>query len=416
MTDIAEFATTYRERLARMAGSLDPDPKARRVQVIAAVDRWLGTEECAAGGDHDRLLRALADELLGAGPLQALLDDDAVTEIMVNGPTDVYAEVDGLLRRTPIAFRDADHIHTVIERLLTGAGRRLDQGSPMVDARLADGTRLNAVLPPVAVGTPLLTLRRPPRRRLGVEELLELGSLHRGMAAFLHAAVLGRCNLLVSGGAGSGKTTLLAALCDLAPEGQRILVLEDVAELVLRHPHAVRQESRPAGPDGGREVTLADMVRNGLRMRPDRLIIGEVRGNEAADMVAAMNTGHEGSMTTLHANGPADALVRLETLLALAWRGQPGITTSTWIAAAIDLVVHCQRGADGGRWVAEIAAVEQGQTGDIAVTTLYRLDEHISHNGVLSAALGEVPRRCLERMARHGVLFPPALFARGQAA
>jgi pilus assembly protein CpaF len=416
VTDVAPIADDFRERLARMAGSLHADPDARRVQIIATVDRWLGDAGVAPGAQRDELLRTVADELLGAGPLQPLLDDAGVTEIMVNGPNDVYVEVHGLLQRAPVCFHGADHVRIVIERLLAGTGRRLDEGSPMVDARLADGTRLNAVLPPVAVGTPLLTLRRPPRRHLGIEQLLDLGALDRGMAAFLHAAVLGRCNILVSGGAGTGKTTLLAALCDLTPDGQRILVLEDVAELVLQHPHAVRQESRPAGPDGGREVTLADLVRNGLRMRPDRLVIGEVRGTEAADMVAAMNTGHEGSMTTLHANGPGDALVRLETLLALAWRGQPGVTTSTWIAAAIDLVVHCERGADGRRWIAEIAAVESGANGDTMVTTLYRLDGGVDSESWRPAARGEVPRRCLERMARHGVLFPPALFARCQAA
>lgn len=410
--DVATLITGYRERLAQLAGSFDPDPQARRLQMIAAIDGWLDSDAHAGSPGREQLLRSVVDELLGAGPIQALLDDPTVTEIMVNGTDDVFVEVDGRLRRTSASFRDADHIRAVVERLLVESGRRLDDGSPMVDARLRDGTRVNAVLPPLAVGTPLLTLRRPPRGQLGMDELLDRGALDRSMAAFLHAAVLGRCNVLVSGGAGSGKTTLLSALCDLVPDDQRILVLEDVAELVLRHEHAVRQETRPAGVDGGRPVTLGDLVRNGLRMRPDRLVIGEVRGAEAADMVAAMNTGHEGSMTTLHANGSADALTRLETLLALAWRGLSGVATRTWIATAIDLVVHCARGGDGSRWIAEVAAVDHGVGGDIVATPVYRLERRLNLESSGSTACGEVPRRCLERMAHHGVLFPPALFAR----
>jgi pilus assembly protein CpaF len=286
----------------------------------------------------------------------------------------------------------------------------------MVDARLADGSRLNAVLPPVAIGSPLISLRRPPVRHLGIEELVDDGSVDGSMAAFLHAAVIGRCNLIISGGAASGKTTLLAALCDLVPEQQRLVVLEDVAEIATRHPHAVRQETRPGGCDGGRRVTLGDLVRNSLRMRPDRLVVGEVRGDEVADMLAAMNTGQDGSMTTVHANNPVDALARLETLLAIAWRGEAVATMKTWISRAIDLVVHCERGADGRRWISEIAAVDPDARGELTGVAVHRLRAPVPVGVANASACGEVPRRCLERMARHGILFPPRLFSPNEAA
>ncbi len=379
----------------------------RRIRVATIADRVLD----AAGGEAVRPARLLelVDDLTGLGPLETLLADDSVTEIMVNGPAEVHVEVNGRLRRSPICFRDADHVLAVVLRLLSGTGRRIDEGAPMVDARLDDGSRVNAVLPPVACGSPLLTIRRPPRRRLGVEQLIELGAVDATTVAFLHAAVLGRCNLVVSGGAGTGKTTLLAALCELVPEEQRLLLLEDVAELSAAHPHLVRQQCRPCAPDGGREVTLRDLVRNALRMRPDRLVVGEVRGVEAADMLAAMNTGHAGSMTTLHANGAADAVTRLEGMLAMALPSVGDVSLQRWMASAIDLVVHCERDAGGHRRVAEVVAVDAGDAGRPQLTTVY------ARSGGALRPAGAIPHRCLARMRHHGVLFPVRLLS-GQGA
>jgi pilus assembly protein CpaF len=384
-------------------------PLDRRLRVAAVADRSL-----ARTGDDRARARALVevvDDLAGLGPLEALLADRAVSEIMVNGPDDVHVEVDGHLRRSPVRFRDADHVLAVVHRLLSGSGRRIDEGAPMVDARLADGSRVNAVLPPVAVGSPLLTIRRPPRRRLGVEELIRLGALDATAAAFLHAAVLGRCNVVVTGGAGTGKTTLLAALCELVPAGQRLLVLEDVAELAAEHPHLVRQQCRPAGPDGGREVALRDLVRNALRMRPDRLVVGEVRGAEAADMLAAMNTGHAGSMTTLHANSAADAVTRLEPMLAMALPSVGDSALRAWIASALDVIVHCERDAEGRRRVAEVAGVDAGADGAPRLTVVCSRDPRATLRPV-----GDVPLRCLDRMRHHGVHFPDRLLLRTGAA
>jgi pilus assembly protein CpaF len=377
-------------------------PLERRLRVAGVADGMLG--------DAPGLLEVV-DELAGLGPLEELLADETVTEIMVNGPDQVCVEVDGELRSSPVRFRDAGHLLAIVHRLLSGTGRRIDEGTPMVDARLADGSRVNAVLPPVAAGSALLTIRRPPRRSLGVEELIELDALDPAAAAFLHAAVIGRCNVVVTGGAGTGKTTLLAALCELVPDRQRLLLLEDVCELGPRHPHLVRQECRPAAPDGGREITLRDLVRNALRMRPDRLVVGEVRGAEAADMLTAMSTGHPGSMTTLHANSAADAMTRLLSMVALALPSIAGATLERWIAASIDLVVHCERSAAGHRRIAEIVAVDAGADGDPVLTTLHERDRA----GTM-VALGATPTRCLERMRHHGVHFPLRLLGdRGAA-
>ncbi|MEA2672109.1 MAG: pilus assembly protein CpaF [Chloroflexota bacterium] len=382
-------------------------PMERRVRVAAIADRALGA---TAGEARASRLVELVDDLTGLGPLEALLADPSVTEIMVNGPDQVHVEVGGELRRSPVCFRDTDHVHAVVHRLLGGTGRRIDEGAPMVDARLEDGSRINAVLPPVACGSPLLTIRRPPRRRLGVEQLIELRAVDAATVAFLHAAVLGRCNVVVTGGAGTGKTTLLAALCELVPEGERLLLLEDVAEVSARHPHLVRQQCRPSAPDGGREVSLRDLVRNALRMRPDRLVVGEVRGVEAADMLAAMNTGHAGSMTTLHANSAADAVTRLEAMLAMALPSVGDASLQRWIASAIDLVVHCERCAGGHRQVTEVVAVDAGEHGRPQLGAVY------ARSGEALRPAGTTPDRCLARMRHHGVRFPVRLLSERGAA
>lgn len=375
-------AEALRERIVRELPALSA------LGIASAVDAWL-----AAPGRDGASAAALAADLLGAGPLEPLLADAHVTEIMVNGPSDVHVEVEGRLRATDVRFTGPDHVRAVIERLLAGTGRRLDESAPTVDAVLADGTRLNAVLPPVAPAGPLLTLRRPRRTALQLADLVAAGSIPPHLAAFLHAAVVGRCNLLVSGGTGAGKTTLLAALCALVPADQRIVVVEDVAELRVEHPHAVVQQCRDPLSPGAAAVDMRALLRNTLRMRPDRIVVGEVRGAEAADMVAAMNTGHPGSMSTVHANGAGDALTRLEAMLRLAWASAGAATVQHWLTTAIDVVVHCERDAAGRRTVAQVAAMD-----DENMVGLYDAEM----GGTL---LQSPPARCLDRMARHGVDF-----------
>jgi pilus assembly protein CpaF len=349
----------------------------RDLPALAALDGRLGSD-----------IAAIAS-LLGAGPLEPLLADERISEIMVNGPGSIHVEIDGRLQPCDVRFDSEEQLRACIERLLAGTGRRLDESVPAVDAVLGDGTRLNAVLPPVAVGGPLLTLRRPRRRALRFAELVRDGAVPRHVAAFLHAAVIGRCNLLISGGTGAGKTTLLAAVCALVPPEQRIVTVEDVAELRIQHPHVVAQQCRDRLTEGVAAVDMRALVRNTLRMRPDRIVVGEVRGAEAADMVAAMNTGHPGSMSTVHANSAADALTRLEAMLALAWPSLASPTLRAWLTGAIDVVVHCDRDASGSRRVTEVVA-----TDDSNVCIVYD-----------GGALHSPPRRCLERMARHGIDF-----------
>lgn len=355
--------------------------------VHAALDRML-----TAPGIDASSAAALAADLVGAGPLEPLLADPRVTEVMVNGPSDVHVEIDGRLQPSEVRFRNGQHLRAVIERLLIGTGRRLDESAPTVDAVLADGTRLNAVLPPVAVGGPLLTLRRPRCNSLGLVDLVRMGSVVPPVAAFLHAAVIGRCNIVVSGGTGAGKTTLLAALCELVPHEQRIVTVEDVAELRIEHPHVAAQQCRDRLADGVVPIDMRALLRNTLRMRPDRIVVGEVRGAEAADMVAAMNTGHPGSMSTVHANSAGDALARLEAMLSMAWPSVAATTMRGWLATAIDVLVHCERDQSGRRQVTQVVAMD-----DHNVATVYDVAD--------GGTLRRPPRRCLERMSRHGVDF-----------
>jgi pilus assembly protein CpaF len=313
-----------------------------------------------------QLFREILDDLIGFGPIQPLLDDPEISEVMVNSPKKVYIERKGKIINTGVKFENDAHIMRVIERIISPLGRRVDYESPMVDARLPDGSRVNAVVPPVAIDSPLLTIRKFGKTRFTIDQLIEFDTLTRKMADFLRACVFGRLNIIVSGGTGSGKTTLLNVLSSFIPETERVVTIEDSAELRLDQEHVVRMEARPPNVEGRGQVTIRDMVRNSLRMRPDRIIIGECRGGEALDMLQAMNTGHDGSLTTLHANSPRDALSRLETMVLMAGMELPLKVIRQQIASAVDLIVHQSRLREGPRKITAISEVA-GMEGDTIV-------------------------------------------------
>jgi pilus assembly protein CpaF len=302
-----------------------------------------------------RLAEELTDETIGMGPLAPLLADPAVTDILVNGPDRVYVERFGRLERTPVRFRDVDHVIRLIERIAARLGRRIDSASPMADLRLPDGSRVNATLSSVSIDGPTISIRRFGRRRLRRSDLLDLGSVSREMLSFLEVAVRSRKNILVSGGTGAGKSTLLGALCEVIPDNERIVTIEDTAELILDQEHVVRMETRPANIEERGRITARDLVINTLRMRPDRIIVGEVRGAEALDMLQAMNTGHDGGLCTIHANSPRDALSRLETMVLMAGTELPSRAVREQMASAIQLIVHVRRYDDGVRRIESIA-------------------------------------------------------------
>jgi pilus assembly protein CpaF len=309
-----------------------------------------------APAERELVVARVLRDSVGLGPLEELLADPAVEEVMVNGPAPVFVERRGRVEPARVAF-DEEELRNAIERILAPLGRRVDELSPMVDARLADGSRVNVVIPPLAVDGPALSIRRFGADRPGPEELVRSGSLRAEQRELLAAAVGARRSVLVSGGTGSGKTTLLNALSSFIDPGERVVTIEDAAELRLQQPHVVRLESRPAGVEGRGEVTIRDLLHNALRMRPDRIVIGEVRGAEALDLLTALNTGHAGALSTVHANSPADALARLETLALMAGVGLPHPAIAEQVRRGIDLVVHLERHADGSRRVSEIAEV-----------------------------------------------------------
>jgi pilus assembly protein CpaF len=368
--NVAELADALRSRLVER----------RRAEVASGGEgggdlgdavRELVAEEAVLLGPADReeIAARIVRDSVGLGPLEVLLADPAVEEVMVNGPETVYVERGGRIEATNVAFAGEEELRNAIERILAPLGRRVDELSPMVDARLADGSRVNVVIPPLAIDGPLISIRRFGARRPGPDELVALGTLTGAQRRSLESAVAGHRSILVSGGTGSGKTTLLNALSSFIAVGERVVTIEDAAELCLQQPHVVRMESRPAGVEGRGEVTIRDLLRNALRMRPDRIVIGEVRGPEALDLLTALNTGHDGALSTLHANSPADALSRLETLALMAGVGLPHAAVAEQVQRGIDLVVHIERRGDGARVVTEVAEVVRA-AGSTAVRTL----------------------------------------------
>ncbi len=337
----------------------------------------------------ENLVETMTDDIMGYGPLQAFLEDDRVTEIMVSANGPIYIERDGIVEQTDSRFLSEDHLRRVIERIVSGVGRRIDESSPMVDARLKDGSRVNAVLPPLTVDGPSLTVRKFARRPYEVSDLIANHTLTPRVAALLEACVAAKISTVVSGGTGSGKTTFLNVLSSFIGEKERIITIEDAVELQLQQKHVVRMESRPPNLEGSGAIPIRELVRNSLRMRPDRIIVGEVRGGEALDMLQAMNTGHEGSLTTLHANSPRDALSRLETMVLMAGMDLPLRAIREQVAAAIGLVVHTSRMNDGTRKVVRISEVT-GMEGDtIQLSDLYTFDWSAgtdAHGRVLGSA------------------------------
>jgi pilus assembly protein CpaF len=343
----------------RLFGATHASADVRR-QVTEAVTAEIDREQeetPLAQTDKERLVVELTADILGYGPIEPYLEDDTVTEIMVNGYNRIYVERDGVIEAAKASFVDDDHLLRIVDKIVSQVGRRVDESSPMVDARLPDGSRVNAIIPPLSLLGPTLTIRKFSRDPYTMSDLVGFGSLSETAATFLQACVEGKLNVLISGGTGTGKTTMLNALSAFIPEAERIVTIEDAAELQLQQEHWVRLESRPANVEGEGEVKIRELVRNALRMRPDRIVVGEVRGAETLDMLQAMNTGHEGSLTTIHANSPRDALSRLETMVLMSGIQFPVKAIREQVASALDLIVHLSRLVDGSRRISRITEV-----------------------------------------------------------
>ncbi len=365
--------------------------------------------------ERERLAQEVLDEVFGLGPLEPLLRDETISDILVNTHKSVYIERNGLLERTTIQFRDDAHLMSIIDRIISAVGRRVDESSPMVDARLPDGSRVNAIIPPLAVDGPILSIRRFGRDPLTADELLQNRTLTAPMLDMLRGCVFGRMNILISGGTGAGKTTLLNVLSSFISNRERIITIEDAAELQLHQEHVVRLETRPPNVEGKGAVRQRQLVINSLRMRPDRIVVGEVRGDESLDMLQAMNTGHDGSLTTIHSNSPRDALTRLETMVAMANLNIPEMAIRRQIASALDLIVQVARMSDGTRKITSISEVV-GMEGDI-VTMQDIFDFKKTGIGDKGEVLGEflptgVRPRLSERLLAAGIRFPAGMFDR----
>src|SRR5271157_3227484 len=363
--------------------------------------------------ERERLALEVLDEVFGLGPLEPLLKDNTISDILVNTHKDVYVERRGLLERTNVQFRDEAHLLAIIDRIVSAVGRRIDESSPMVDARLADGSRVNAIIPPLAIDGPCLSIRRFGRVPLNVDALLRNQTLTSGMLALLRGCVFARMNTLISGGTGAGKTTLLNVLSSFISNRERIISIEDAAELQLHQDHVVRLETRPPNVEGKGAVHQRELVINSLRMRPDRIIVGEVRGAEALDMLQAMNTGHDGSLTTIHANSARDALGRLETMVAMSSFNLPEIATRRQIASAIDVVVQISRLSDGNRKITSISEITGMESDVISMQEIFLFRKTgLTENGTVLGefAVTGIRPRLTERLAASGVNLPPSMF------
>jgi len=390
------------------------DPAALRIRVHDELRERLSKEPGISREDRDRLALELAADILGHGPIERLLDDDTVSEIMVNGPYDVWVERSGRLHRTPVRFTDDGHLQRIISKMVAQVGRRIDESSPMVDARLPDGSRINATIPPLSLSGPLLTIRKFGKHRMGVDALIKKNAITEETAELLAGCVKARLNILIAGGTGSGKTTMLNALSSSIPDSERIITIEDAAELNLNQRHVLRLESRPKNIEGEGEIAIRDLVRNSLRMRPDRIVIGECRGPEALDMLQAMNTGHDGSLSTLHANTPRDALARLETMVLMAGYDLPLRAIREQIASALDLLIQIERMADGSRKVVAITEVQRMESDVITLQDLYTFQvDAVSATNQVVGSLKPTGLRpgFLEKFDRRGIALPKGMVA-----
>ena len=362
--------------------------------------------------ERKRLFSQIADEILGFGPLQPLIEDKNITEIMVNGHKNVYVERNGKIQRVPISFESNEHVMRIIDRIVAPLGRRVDEQSPYVDARLPDGSRVNAVIPPISLVGPALTIRMFSKDPITVEQLIKYGSLTAESVQFLQACVQGNLNIVISGGTGSGKTTLLNVLSSFIPSDQRIVTIENAAELQLRQEHVVTLETRPPNIEGTGEITAQQLVVNSLRMRPDRIIVGEIRSGEALDMLQAMNTGHEGSMTTAHANSPRDVISRIETMTLMAGYELPIRAIREQISSAIDLIVHVDRLRDGSRRIVNITEIV-GMEGDVVtLTDIFQFDQSGYEDNKIVGQLRSTGLRpsFMKKIEAAGIHLPPSIF------
>ena len=409
------------ELVEKHADELDiTDRRAVRTKIAYLVDEYVRSHALGLSRlDYDRLTDSLLDDVLGLGPLQPLIEDAEISEIMINHPRQVFIEREGRILESPVVFEGTDQLRLVIARIVSSVGRRVDESSPMCDARLRDGSRVNVIIPPLAIDGPCMTIRKFSRDKLRPADLLARGSASAAMLDYLAAAVRANLNILISGGTGSGKTTLLNILSGFIPSDERIVTIEDAAELQLQQRHVIRLEARPPNVEGQGEVVIRDLVRNALRMRPDRIVVGECRGGEALDMLLAMSTGHEGSMSTIHATSPKDAVNRLETMVLMAGTDLPSRAILKQIASAIDVVVQTQRLRGGTRRIVAVSEVERLVDGDIEFRELFAfratgVDGTGAATGFHTATGAETVFH--ERFRAAGEALPPAMFVRESAA
>ena len=392
---------------------LEGDSLRREIRVV--VEHLCDTENTMLNrSERERLVEEVLDEAFGFGPLELLLKEDDVADIMINGPKNVFVEKNGRIQRSEVTFRDNEHLMQILDRIVSRVGRRIDETSPMVDARLPDGSRLNAIIPPLALDGPSLTIRRFGSNPLTLEDLLKFGAFTPEMVMFLEGAMKARLNMIISGGTGSGKTTLLNTLSSFISNENRIVTIEDAAELQLQQEHVLRLETRPPNIEGRGRITATDLVRNALRMRPDRIIIGECRGGETLDMLQAMNTGHDGSLTTVHANNPRDAISRIETLVNMSGYELPMLAVRKQIASAVNLIIQASRLQGGSRKVTYITEVI-GMEGDVIVMQdIFRfVQDGINDQGKAWGHFEStgVRPRCIEHMESSGIRLPAGPFA-----
>ncbi len=392
-------------------GKVAPEHYQRRISelVNAALAR---TSRVVSDRERAKLARLVQSELLGFGPIEEFLADDTITEIMVNGPKHIWIEREGRLYQSDVSFNDDEHVRRIIDRIISPLGRRCDESNPMVDARLPDGSRVNVIIPPLAIEGPTLTIRKFARIPLTSSDLVTRGTASPELVEFLRACVLGRLNIIVAGGTGSGKTTLLNVLSSFIPEDERIITIENAAELQLQQIHVVPLESRSANVEGRGEIGMRDLVINALRMRPDRIIVGECRAGETLDMLQAMNTGHDGSMTTLHANTPRDALRRLETMVLMSGMDLPIRAIREQVSAAIDVVVQLERMQDGARRITHVAEIVGMENDTVTMSDLFTFQHQGMHDGKILGKIAPtgLRPRFIERLQQRNIHLPPQLF------